>query len=123
MKKKEYIFCVIVKVPNNILYDDYIVKNGGKWVFSGEFPKRAINNKNYMPIKAHPFEIGELLILNKQTEREISYPQRKPAKWGSEWGWLKRYKIGLDVDYIVYRYFNDLDKAVHFCELVQSKKL
>jgi len=62
------------------------------------------NDTTVFPIKEENFRVGELLVVDAEYEREISYPCRKPSKW------LVEYKI-----------FNTLDEAVAFTEKINNK--
>ena len=73
-------------------------------------------------LKHQAFYVGELLVLDKY-EREISYPGRKPDKWGEDEAFIKTSltKSQLKRVPMLYRIFTKLADAAEFAEEVQNR--
>lgn len=109
---KNIVFIVITKVPSAINEDGtanagnlatdfyYKAKDSESFIVSENVPHNieAIDN-----CSTEVFQIGELLICNRDSKREIPYPGRKPSKW--------------DIEYEI---FEDLDTAIIRCREVQE---
>jgi hypothetical protein len=125
-KINKYIFCVITRVGEKCFYDEFAQKiKGVQKLVIGH--KELDVKRPYHQVKAYPFQVGELLILNADSKREIAFPERKPSKWGEDYDFKKKLKWKNNLkeleDSIDFRYFKDFDKAVRFCKKVTNKFL
>jgi hypothetical protein len=89
---KNYIFCVITKVPSckerGNLYDSILVRDDKKeegFLAFRELDEdediEAIEEKDLIWAKRQVFELGEILILDGEYGREVAGRGRKPYKW------------------------------------------
>jgi hypothetical protein len=101
-------FCVITKCED--FYDGLIYLYGNQWrhYLSPPFPGKSTKEKR---IKAQPFGLGEILILDDHG-LEIAGLFRKPWKWGAE------AEISQGRCKTEFRIFNSLDDAIECAKAV-----
>jgi len=113
-KINKYIFCVITRVGEKCFYDEFAQKiKGVQKLVIGH--KELDVKRPYHQVKAYPFQVGELLILNADSKWGEDYDFKKKLKWKNN---LKELEDSID-----FRYFKDFDKAVRFCKKVTNKFL
>lgn len=77
-------FQVITKIESleGVLYDDFAVKRNGKWTVGAD---EIIDKEKFINVRIPAFELGEIVIVDLDTGREIDGAQRKPSKWVLEY--------------------------------------